>query len=89
MNVISDFTVDMELRAYDASLIKLDVSQYFDLYTTQIPLSESENVKNILKSIGCNYIILPSNNQNAVLLEQIGCTNIGSTSDGIYTIYRF
>lgn len=88
-NVVSDFTVDMELRAYDASLLKLDISDCFDIYLYEYSESNAEYLKQVLEERECNYIIIPSANNNIGLLQNIGCSLIGQTSDNSYIVLAF
>lgn len=91
VNVVADNNINMELRAYDASLIKIGVSSPYDFYNDNIGSCDSSEFISYLKEKKCDYIVIPASNVNNDFLIFVGCINIGETSDNIcpYIVYKF
>ena len=88
-NVISDNIVDRELRAYDASLIKVDTAAYFNLYSGDYCGLSQERMISVLDKLEVNYIIVSTANVNNDFLLRCGYERIGETSDENYHYYVY
>lgn len=89
-NVVSDGIVNRELRAYDASLIRVSTDEYFDLFSDTPCDITQEDMISTLKNLNINYIIISSENINNDFLISCGYVLIGETEDEelSYNVYR-